>query len=53
MSGTLKFELKEWQSAMELLTKAKLIYDKLSAALSGDLALVYKQRVADIEPSIR
>lgn len=53
MMGTLQFELKQWQKALELLTKAKLIYEKMSSALTGDAVLIYKQKVADIEPSIR
>ncbi|XP_067936540.1 signal recognition particle subunit SRP68-like [Watersipora subatra] len=53
MSGTLHFELKQWNSAMELLTRAKVIYEKMCEALSGDAVLIYKQKVTDIEPSIR
>lgn len=53
MSGTLQFELKHWHEAMELLTKAKLIYEKMSSALTGDAVLIYKQKVTDIEPSVR
>lgn len=53
MSGTVEFELKRWQSAIELLTKAKVIYEKLASALVGDAVLTYNQKVTDIEPSIR
>lgn len=53
MSGTVEFELKRWQSAIELLTKAKVIYEKLASALVGDAVITYNQKVADIEPSIR
>lgn len=53
MSGTLQFELKLWKEAMELLTKAKLIYEKMSSAVTGDAVLIYKQKVTDIEPSVR
>lgn len=53
MAGILQFELKQWQPAMELLNKAKVIYDNLGNALTGDASSVYHQKVADIEPSIR
>lgn len=53
MSGILRFELKQWQPAKELLSRAKVIYEKLASALSGDAVATYNQRVADIEPSIR
>ena len=53
MSGTLQFELKQWTSAMELLTKAKVIYEKMCSALTGDAVLIYKQKVNDIEPAVR
>ena len=53
MSGILQFELKNWVEAVELLKKAKVIYDKLGSALSGEMAQVYLQKVQDIEPSIR
>lgn len=54
MSGTLQFELKkDWRLAMELLTKAKLIYEKMSSAVSGDAVMTYKQKVIDIESSVK
>ena len=53
MSGILRFELKQWQPAKELLSRAKVIYEKLASALSGDAVATYNQRVADIEPSIK
>lgn len=53
MSGIVEFELKHWHSAIELLTKAKVIYEKLASALVGDAVLTYSQKVTDIEPSIR
>lgn len=53
MAGTLQFELKQWHTAMELLTKAKVIYEKMSNALTGDAVQIYKQKVNDIEPSVR
>ncbi|XP_074647585.1 signal recognition particle subunit SRP68-like [Tubulanus polymorphus] len=53
MQGTLYFEQENWKLCMELFTKAKTIYEKLSTAFTEDLQVLYKQRVEEIAPNIR
>ena len=53
IEGTLRFELQNWREATVSLTKARTIYEKLSATLGEDEAVIYKQRMADIVPSLR
>ncbi|XP_006821155.1 signal recognition particle subunit SRP68-like [Saccoglossus kowalevskii] len=53
MKATLHFELSEWQSAIELFSKAKTIYEKLGGALDDEQQILYKQRVEEIAPNIR
>lgn len=51
--GTHLFERQEWPAAMEALTLARTIYEKLSLALNEEEAGLYQQRMADIVPSLR
>eukprot|EP00118_Oscarella_pearsei_P017162 m.169314 g.169314 ORF g.169314 m.169314 type:complete len:591 (+) comp38984_c0_seq2:48-1820(+) len=52
MNGNLKFELREWQEALDLFKEASTIYGRLSIALPDDKSL-YDQRVEEIVPNIR
>ncbi|KAK7112430.1 signal recognition particle subunit SRP68-like [Littorina saxatilis] len=51
--GSLRFELQEWEKAMELFTKAKTIYEKLAGAFTEEQQTVYQQRVDEIAPNLR
>ncbi|XP_023231585.1 signal recognition particle subunit SRP68-like [Centruroides sculpturatus] len=51
--GSLKFELQEWQPAMEYFRRSQTIYEKLSQALNEDERALYKQRVEELTPNIR
>eukprot|EP00095_Tigriopus_kingsejongensis_P001968 maker-scaffold886_size84816-snap-gene-0.28 protein:Tk01968 transcript:maker-scaffold886_size84816-snap-gene-0.28-mRNA-1 annotation:"signal recognition particle 68 kda protein" len=53
IQGTYFFERQDWRRAMEVLTLARAIYEKLSLTLSEDEAELYKQRMAEIVPSLR
>uniref|UniRef100_A0A8D8V9S8 Signal recognition particle subunit SRP68 n=1 Tax=Cacopsylla melanoneura TaxID=428564 RepID=A0A8D8V9S8_9HEMI len=51
--GVLEFELKLWKSAMKNLKEAQVVYEKLVAALNEDDAVLYKQKVEELTPSLR
>ncbi|KAK7498522.1 hypothetical protein BaRGS_00010182 [Batillaria attramentaria] len=51
--GSLRFELEDWEKAMELFTKAKTIYEKLAGAFTEEQQAVYQQRVDEIAPNLR
>jgi signal recognition particle subunit SRP68 len=51
--GTLGFETQQWKAAAVAFSKAKTIYERLSASMSEDEAAIYKQRLAEIAPSLR
>ncbi|XP_005095134.1 signal recognition particle subunit SRP68 [Aplysia californica] len=53
IKGSLQFETENWESAMELYTKAKTIYEKLANAFSEELQALYQQRVDEISPNLR
>ncbi|KAL1453236.1 hypothetical protein WDU94_007396 [Cyamophila willieti] len=53
MVGVLEFELKLWKSAMKNLKEAQVVYEKLVAALNEDDAILYKQKVEELTPSLR
>ncbi|PVD38591.1 hypothetical protein C0Q70_01207 [Pomacea canaliculata] len=53
ISGSLRFELENWEQAMELFTKAKTIYQKLASAFTEEQQVVYQQRVDEIAPNLR
>jgi signal recognition particle subunit SRP68 len=53
MKGNVKFELQEWQEALDVFSEARTIYDKLASALPGDVKTLYLQRVDEITPNIR
>ncbi|KAI5698498.1 hypothetical protein M8J75_007706 [Diaphorina citri] len=51
--GVLHFELKLWKSAMKNLKEAQVVYEKLMSALNEEDALLYKQKVEELTPSLR
>jgi len=53
MSGTLSFEMEDWENALKSFNHAKTIYKKLADAFSEEIKAVYLQKVDEIEPSIR
>lgn len=54
MTANLKFEIQDWQSAVDLYTQARTIYEKLSTAfVDASVKTVYLQKVDDIGPNIR
>jgi len=53
MCGILKFELKDWVSAMDLFRKTQTIYGKFSDTLSVDEQAVYRNMIDEIAPNIR
>eukprot|EP00794_Sanderia_malayensis_P008838 gene8838-9784_t len=53
MTANLKFELQDWQSAIDLYGKARTIYEKLASAFIDDTKLLYLQRGEEITPNIR
>ncbi|KAF0294445.1 Signal recognition particle subunit SRP68 [Amphibalanus amphitrite] len=51
--GTLAFELRRWNEAIEHYTQARTIYEKLASALNEEEAAVYKTRAEELVPSLR
>ncbi|XP_043469579.1 signal recognition particle subunit SRP68 [Leptopilina heterotoma] len=51
--GSLHFELELWNSAMENLKKAQVVYENLAAALPEMEQIIYKARVEELAPSLR
>ncbi|UYV73507.1 SRP68 [Cordylochernes scorpioides] len=52
MTGLLKFELKDWNPALEYLKKAQAIYQKLAETLTEDESGLYLQRVGEYTATI-
>lgn len=54
MTANLKFEVHDWQTAIEFYTQARSIYEKLSGAFMDEsMKAMYLQRVEEIGPNIR
>lgn len=54
MRGMFLFERQEWKSSSSYLRKAQAIYTKLEQAISDqDVALLYRQRVDEMQPTLR
>jgi len=54
MTANLKFEVHDWQTAIEFYTQARSIYEKLSGAFMDEsMKALYLQRVDEIGPNIR
>ncbi|CAK1547076.1 unnamed protein product [Leptosia nina] len=53
LSGALLVELQQWRPAAESLKRAQIVLEKLCAALPEDERLVYKQKVEELNPSLR
>ncbi|XP_062507842.1 signal recognition particle subunit SRP68-like [Corticium candelabrum] len=53
MTGNLKFELQEWQEALDVFSEAKTIYEKLASALPDEVKTLYLQRADEITPNVR
>lgn len=51
--GVLHFELSLWKNAMTNFKEAQVVYEKLMSALNEDDALLYKQKVEELTPSLR
>lgn len=51
--GSLHFELQLWNTAMENLKKAQVVYENLAAALPEVEQIMYKARVEELAPSLR
>ena len=50
----MKFEVQDWQTAIDLYTQARSIYEKLAGAfMDEDTRMLYLQRVEEISPNIR
>ena len=45
MSGTLSFEMEDWENALKSFNHAKTIYKKLADAFSEEIKAVYLQKV--------
>jgi len=54
MVANMKFEGQDWQTAIDLYTRARSIYEKLAGAfMDEDTKMLYLQRVEEISPNIR
>ena len=54
MTANLKFEIQDWQTAVDLYTQARTIYEKLSTAFVDEsIKSLYLQKVDEIGPNIR
>ena len=54
MTANMKFEVQDWQTAIDLYTQARSIYEKLAGAfMDEDTRMLYLQRVEEISPNIR
>ncbi|XP_038211841.1 signal recognition particle subunit SRP68-like [Zerene cesonia] len=53
LSGALLVELQQWRPAAESLKRAQIVLEKLCAALPEDERTVYKQKVEELNPSLR
>lgn len=53
MTANLRFELQDWQAAIDLYGKARTIYEKLASAFIDDTKVLYLQRAEEISPNIR
>ncbi|ESO03053.1 hypothetical protein HELRODRAFT_112400, partial [Helobdella robusta] len=53
MHGLLNFELQHWKVALDNFIKSKVICEKLSEAVAGDVKEIYIQRCAELVPNIR
>ncbi|CAG4980185.1 signal recognition particle subunit SRP68 [Colias croceus] len=53
LSGALLVELQQWRPAAESLKRAQIVLEKLCAALPEDERAVYKQKVEELNPSLR
>ncbi|XP_066931893.1 signal recognition particle subunit SRP68-like [Clytia hemisphaerica] len=54
MTANMKFEVQNWQTAIDLYTQSRSIYEKLSSAfMDEDTKMLYLQRVEEISPNIR
>ena len=51
--GSLHFELQLWNTAMENLKKAQVVYENLATALPEAEQILYKARVDELAPSLR
>jgi len=50
----MKFEVQDWQTAIDLYTQARSIYEKLAGAfMDEDTQTMYLQKVEEIGPNIR
>lgn len=45
MSGSLNFELEQWEPALQDFNRSKTIYKKLSEAFSEEIKVIYIQKV--------
>ena len=54
MTANMKFEVQDWQTAVDLYSQARSIYEKLAGAFRDeDVRLMYLQKVEEISPNIR
>jgi signal recognition particle subunit SRP68 len=53
MNGHALLEREEWEPALDSLVKARTIYDQLGKVVDVDLKEMCRQRVEEIDPSIR
>ncbi|XP_064617807.1 signal recognition particle subunit SRP68-like [Liolophura sinensis] len=53
MKGSLQFESENWKSAIELLSNAKTIYERLASAFTDETQALYLQKVDEVSPSLR
>lgn len=54
MTANMKFEVQDWQTAIDLYTQARSIYEKLASAfMDEDTKTLYLQKVEEISPNIR
>ncbi|CAG0878865.1 unnamed protein product [Darwinula stevensoni] len=53
MNGVLKFELQDWKAALESLSKAQTIYEKLEATMHEDDRDIYRGKLMELQPSLR
>ena len=54
MKANMKFEVQDWQTAIDLYTHARSIYEKLAGAfMDEDTKTMYLQKVEEISPNIR
>ncbi|CAF4900249.1 unnamed protein product [Pieris macdunnoughi] len=53
LSGALLVELQQWRPAAESLKRAQIVLENLCAALPEDERIIYKQKVEELNPSLR